>query len=90
MGVALQCPVAVVDEPVVERAQPRGVVECPRAAVASEPAVVQLGDVAAAVGERAAPAVAQVGGAAVRDGELPGGRPDIEDLTVGALAPRRG
>src|SRR3954452_11952038 len=83
-GVALQRPAVVVHEPVVERAQPGGVVEGGGAAVSSPPDVVQLDDVAAAVGERAASTVAQVGGAALGDGELAVGLADVEDVPVAA------
>src|SRR5438270_12632569 len=81
-GVAVQRPAAVVHEPVMERAQPRGVVQGARAAVSSPPDVMQLDDVAAAVGERAAPTVAQVGRAALGDGELPTGLADVEYFAV--------
>jgi hypothetical protein len=48
-------------QPVVERAQPGGVVEAGRAAVATEDDVVELGDQVAALGERPAAAISDVG-----------------------------
>src|SRR5436305_7999278 len=65
VGLSLQRPFAFVDEPMMEGAQPGGVVENAGSAVAAEDDVVQLGDVVAAVGEGALAAVAVVGGAAL-------------------------
>src|SRR5436305_14937370 len=81
VGLAGQGPAAVVGEPVVVVAQPGGVVEAARAAVAAEGDVVQLADGVAAVGERAPAAVAHIGGAADRDAELVPDLADVEHLT---------
>src|SRR3954468_11829725 len=68
----------------VVEAEPGGVGDGARAAVAAEDDVVQLGRFAAAVRERAAAAVADPGFAAGPDGELVGGGTDVEDFAVAA------
>ena len=67
--VAVQGPAAFVNEPVVEGTEPRGVGEDAGPVVAAEHDVVELGDPAATVRERAAAAVTDPGGAALGDGD---------------------
>src|SRR4051794_20083914 len=68
----------------MERAEPGSVVEAGGSAVAAEDDVVQLRDRVGAVGEGAAAAVAEVGGAADGGGELVVGLADVEDFTRAA------
>src|SRR4051794_28343860 len=83
-GVSLEGPAAFVEEFVVEVAEPRGVVEAGGAAAATPDDVVQLDGGVAAARERASPAVAVPGGAALRGGELVVELADVEDLPVAA------
>ena len=82
--VAVQGPAAFVNEAVVEGTEPRGVGEDAGPVVAAEDDVVEFGDPALAVGERAATAVTDPGGAALRDGELVVGLADVEHFAVAA------
>src|SRR3954451_13324582 len=84
VGGALECPAAFVGEAVVVVAEPGGVVDAGGALSAAPDDVVQLGGRVVAVGEGAAAAVADPGGAALGGGEFVVGLADVEHFAVAA------
>src|SRR4051794_31363700 len=84
VGVAGGVPVAFVDEPVVEGAQPGAVVDAGDAPVSPMVQVVELAGWSSAVGVGAAVAVADAGGADLGGGPDPAGAADVEDLACAA------
>src|SRR3954447_21087116 len=79
VGVSLGGPVALVEEPVVEGAEPAAVVDAGRPAVGPVVEVVELAGGSAAVGVGAAVVVADAGGADLGGGPDPGGAADVEE-----------
>src|SRR4051812_45101846 len=84
VGVAAHGPAAFVYQPVVEGAEPGGVVQAGAAAVGPPDDVVQLDDLAPAVRVGATATVTQPGAAADGGGERAGEPADVEQLTVRA------
>src|SRR4051812_5324938 len=82
IGTAFERPAAVVDEPVMERAEPGAVVERGGATEGPPSDVVELDAAAPALGERASAGLFEPGGAALGGGPLPGGSADVEDFTL--------
>ena len=84
VGCSAEGPAAFVGEPVVERAEPGGVVEVGGSVVTAEADVVQLHGWVAAAEEHAPAVVAQVGAASDRGGELVVGDTDVEHVAATA------